>query len=173
MVNISRIILPVLVLIIVSYGIYKKVDIYDVFLEGAKESFDFILTMFPTMLAMILGVNIFLKSGFVNFVFEYLDPLLKLLSLPLEVLPMAFIRPISGSSALAILSSLLKEKGPDSFIGRLASVMQGSTDTTFYILTLYYGSVGIKKIRYSLIAGLGADLAGIIGSIFITQMFFG
>ncbi len=172
MVNISRIILPVLVLIIVSYGIYKKVDIYDVFLEGAKESFDFILTMFPTMLAMILGVNIFLKSGFVNFVFEYLDPLLKLLSLPLEVLPMAFIRPISGSSALAILSSLLKEKGPDSFIGRLASVMQGSTDTTFYILTLYYGSVGIKKIRYSLIAGLGADLAGIIGSIFITQMFF-
>ena len=173
MVNISGIILPVLVLIIVSYGIYKKVDIYDVFLEGAKESFDFILTMFPTMLAMILGVNIFLKSGFVNFVFEYLDPLLKLLSLPLEVLPMAFIRPISGSSALAILSSLLKEKGPDSFIGRLASVMQGSTDTTFYILTLYYGSVGIKKIRYSLIAGLGADLAGIIGSIFITQMFFG
>ena len=173
MVKISGIILPVLVLIIVSYGIYKKVDIYDVFLEGAKESFDFILTMFPTMLAMILGVNIFLKSGFVNFVFEYLDPLLKLLSLPLEVLPMAFIRPISGSSALAILSSLLKEKGPDSFIGRLASVMQGSTDTTFYILTLYYGSVGIKKIRYSLIAGLGADLAGIIGSIFITQMFFG
>ena len=173
MVNISGIILPILVLIIVSYGIYKKVDIYDVFLEGAKESFDFILTMFPTMLAMILGVNIFLKSGFVNFVFEYLDPLLKLLSLPLEVLPMAFIRPISGSSALAILSSLLKEKGPDSFIGRLASVMQGSTDTTFYILTLYYGSVGIKKIRYSLIAGLGADLAGIIGSIFITQMFFG
>lgn len=173
MVNISGIILPVLVLIIVSYGIYKKVDIYDVFLEGAKESFDFILTMFPTMLAMILGVNIFLKSGFVNFVFEYLDPLLKLLSLPLEVLPMAFIRPISGSSALAILSSLLKEKGPDSFIGRLASVMQGSTDTTFYILTLYYGSVGIKKIKYSLIAGLGADLAGIIGSIFITQMFFG
>lgn len=172
MVNISGIILPVLVLIIVSYGIYKKVDIYDVFLEGAKESFDFILTMFPTMLAMILGVNIFLKSGFVNFVFEYLDPLLKLLSLPLEVLPMAFIRPISGSSALAILSSLLKEKGPDSFIGRLASVMQGSTDTTFYILTLYYGSVGIKKIKYSLIAGLGADLAGIIGSIFITQMFF-
>lgn len=173
MVNISGIILPVLVLIIVSYGIYKKVDIYDVFLEGAKESFDFILTMFPTMLGMILGVNIFLKSGFVNFVFEYLDPLLKLLSLPLEVLPMAFIRPISGSSALAILSSLLKEKGPDSFIGRLASVMQGSTDTTFYILTLYYGSVGIKKIKYSLIAGLGADLAGIIGSIFITQMFFG
>ncbi len=173
MVNISGIILPVLVLIIVSYGIYKKVDIYDVFLEGAKESFDFILTMFPTMLAMMLGVNIFLKSGFVNFVFEYLDPLLKLLSLPLEVLPMAFIRPISGSSALAILSSLLKEKGPDSFIGRLASVMQGSTDTTFYILTLYYGSVGIKKIKYSLIAGLGADLAGIIGSIFITQMFFG
>lgn len=173
MVNISGIILPVLVLIIVSYGINKKVDIYDVFLEGAKESFDFILTMFPTMLGMILGVNIFLKSGFVNFVFEYLDPLLKLLSLPLEVLPMAFIRPISGSSALAILSSLLKEKGPDSFIGRLASVMQGSTDTTFYILTLYYGSVGIKKIRYSLIAGLGADLAGIIGSIFITQMFFG
>ena len=173
MFNISTLILPLLVLFIISYGIYKKVDIYDVFLEGAKESFDFILTMFPTMLAMILGVNIFLKSGFVNFVFEYLDPLLKLLSLPLEVLPMAFIRPISGSSALAILSSLLKEKGPDSFIGRLASVIQGSTDTTFYILTLYYGSVGIKKIKYSLIAGLGADLAGIIGSIFITQMFFG
>lgn len=173
MVNFSAIILPLTVSIVIIYGLYHKVDVYDVFLEGAKESFSFIMTMFPSMLAMVLGVNIFLKSGVVSFVFEFLDPLFKILSFPIEILPLAFIRPISGSSALAILSSILKEHGPDSFLGRLASVMQGSTDTTFYILTLYYGSVGIKKIKYSLIAGLGADLAGIIGSLWITSFFFG
>lgn len=171
-INFSAIILPFVVLFIMVYGISKKVSIYDVFLEGAHESFDFILGMFPCMLAMVLGVNIFLKSGFLSFVFEFMDPLLNLLHLPVEVLPLAFIRPISGSSSLAILSSILKQYGVDSFVGRLSSVMQGSTDTTFYILTLYYGSVGIKKIKYSLLAGLGADLAGIIASLFLTQFFF-
>lgn len=159
-------------LFIIIYGISQKVSIYDVFLEGAKESFDFVLSMFPCMLAMVLGVNIFLKSGFLTFVFEFLDPLLKVLQLPIEVLPLAVIRPISGSSSLAILSSILKKYGPDTFIGRMASIMQGSTDTTFYILTLYYGSVGIKKIKYSLVAGLGADLMGIIASLFLTNFFF-
>lgn len=128
--------------------------------------------MFPCMLAMVLGVNIFLKSGFLSFVFEFMDPLLKLLHLPIEVLPLALIRPISGSSSLAILSSILKSYGPDSFVGHMASIMQGSTDTTFYVLTLYYGSVGIKKIKYSLIAGLGADVIGIVTSLFLTQFFF-
>lgn len=130
------------------------------------------MSMFPCMLAMVLGVNIFLKSGFLSFVFEFMDPLLKLLHLPIEVLPLALIRPISGSSSLAILSSILKSYGPDSFVGHMASIMQGSTDTTFYVLTLYYGSVGIKKIKYSLIAGLGADVIGIVTSLFLTQFFF-
>lgn len=171
-INLSQIILPLIVLFIILYGIYKKVPIYDVFLEGAKESFSLIMSMFPCMLAMVLGVNIFLKSGFLNFVFEFLNPLLQVINLPLEILPLAFIRPISGSSSLAILASILKKYGPDSFIGRMASIMQGSTDTTFYILTLYYGSVGIKKIRYSLIAGLGADIAGILSALVLTQFLF-
>ena len=97
----------------------------------------------------MLGINIFLKSGVLNFFIELLKPIFDIIRVPIEVLPMMIMRPISGTSSLAILNNLFSDFGPDSFIGRLGSVIQGSTDTTFYVLTLYFGSVGIKKIRYS------------------------
>lgn len=170
--NISNLIIPFLVLFVILYGIIKKVDIYDVFVSGATESFDLILTMFPCLLGMIFGVNIFLKSGVLDFIFQLLEPFFSFLKVPIEIFPMIIMRPISGSSSLAILNNIYESFGPDGLIGRLASVIQGSTDTTFYILTLYFGSIGIKKIRYALWAGLFADLIGILAAILLVNFFF-
>ena len=171
--QISSFIIPLLVLIVVGYGILKKINVYDVFVEGATESFDMVLTMFPCLLGMIFGINIFLKSNVLNYVFAFLKPVFAHLNVPTEIFPMMILRPISGSSSLAILNNLFATHGPDSFIGKLASVIQGSTDTTFYILTLYFGSIGIKKIRYSLWAGLAADVIGIVSAVVIVNLFFG
>lgn len=167
---ICNLILPLLVLFVVFYGFLKKRNIYDDFVSGAKQSFDMVLSMFPSMLAMIFGINILLESGFIEFIFTFLEPVFSSINVPINVLPMAIMRPISGSSALALLNNILKTLGPDSLAGRMASVIQGSTDTTLYVLTLYYGSIGIKKIRYSLKVGLLADLIGIISAIILTSL---
>lgn len=159
-------------LFIILYGYLKKIDIYDVFIEGVKESFSMITSLFPTFIAMILAINVFTNSGFLDFILSFFKPLFNLINLPIEILPLAIVRPISGSASLAYLNNIFSNYGPDSFIGLLSSVMQGCTDTTMYIITLYFGSVGIKKIRYSLIAGLCADLIGIIASIIIVNLFF-
>ena len=167
--NISSLIIPLLVLIVIIVGLIKKVDIYDVFVDGSKESFDMILTLFPCLLAMIFGINIFVKSGIIEFIFSFL----KNINIPKDIFPMMIMRPISGSASLAILNNIFSIYGPDSLIGRLGSIVQGSTDTTFYVLTLYFGSVGIKKIKYALWVGLFADLVGIISSIILVNLFFG
>ena len=170
--SISSLIIPILVLGILIYGIYKKVNVYDTFIEGAVESFDMIIKIFPNLLAMILGVNILLNSNVLNILEYIFSPLLKLIEVPFEIVPMSLLRPISGTSSLVILNDLFTKYGADSFIGTLGSIIQGSTDTTFYVLTLYFGSVGIKKIRYGLIVGLLADLIGIITSVFIVKLLF-
>ena len=170
--KISNLIIPIMVLSVVIYGIYKKINIYDVFIDGAKESFEMIFTIFPYLLGMMLAINLFLHSNFLEIISNFISPILDLIGIPFDIVPMAIMRPISGNSSLAILNNIFLNYGPDSFIGRLASTIQGSTDTTFYVLTLYFGSVGIKKIRYSLLAGLLADLIGIITSIMIVKIFF-
>ena len=170
---ISSLIIPIMVLFIIGYGLIKKIDIYDEFINGAKESFDMVLSMFPCMLAMIFGVNIFLKSDILVYIFKILSPILNIIKVPFEIFPMMIMRPISGSASLAIFNNILSTYGPDNLIGRLGSVIQGSTDTTLYIITLYFGSVGIKKIRYSLWVGLIADLIGIISAIIVVNIFFG
>ena len=138
---ISNFIIPILVLFIIIYAVIKKVDVYDTFIEGAKESF---------------GINLF---GFISFI-------------PNEVIPMILTRPISGTTSLAVLTNIYKSLGPDGYIGTLASFIQGSTDTTFYVITLYFGSIGIKKIKYALWAGLFADLLAIILSIICVNIIF-
>lgn len=172
MTAISNLIIPTLVLFIIIYGVIKKTNIYDEFITGATESFGMILKIFPCLLAMILGINIFLKSGILDFLMNLINPLFEYIGVPIQVLPMMIMRPISGSSTLAILNNLFIDFGPDSLIGRLASVIQGSTDTTLYVITLYFGSIGIKKIRYALWAGLFADLIGIVSSIIIVNCIF-
>lgn len=168
----SNLMIPLIILTIIFYGYYKKVDIYDVFLDGAKESIDIIFKMFPCMLAMIFAINIFLNSNVLSFFLQIFKPVFNFLQVPFEVIPMMIMRPISGSSTIAILNNLLSEFGPDSFIGRLGSVIQGSTDTTLYVLTLYFGSIGIKKIRYALWVGLAADVIGIVAAIIVVNFMF-
>lgn len=164
----SNYILPFLVLIVVVSGLLKRVNVYDTFIKGAKDSFDMILNLFPGLLAMILGINIFINCGILDIV----SKLLSFINLPTPILPLVLVRPISGGAALAITENILSTFGPDSFIGRLTSVIQGSTDTTLYVLTLYFGSIGITKIRYALKAGLIADLIGIIVSIIVVKILF-
>lgn len=161
-----------MVMLIVVYGFIKKVDVYDTFVAGVKESFSMILNLFPTIIAMILAINLFINSGFLDFVLSFLKPIFYAIKFPIEVFPLALVRPISGSASLAYLNNILKTYGPDSFIGLLGSVMQGCTDTTFYVISLYFGSIGIKKIRYSLFVGLCADLIGIAASIIVVNIFF-
>lgn len=170
---ISKLLLPSIVLFIVIYGIIKKVNVYDEFVDGAKESFDMFVSLFPPMLGMIFAINLFIKSNCLNYFLSFLSSVFNLLKVPLEVIPMAIMRPISGSSSLAILNNILEVNGPDSLIGKIASVMQGSTDTTLYVLTLYFGSVGIKKIKHSLWAGLLTDLFALIMSIVVVNLIFG
>lgn len=160
-------ILSIIVLIIIIYGLYKKVDIYDKFVEGSKESYSMILSLFPSLLGMILAVNIFISCGLLTDIFSNI----KIPFFPSEILPLIFLRPISGSSSLAILNNIFDTCGPDSYVGILASVMQGSTDTTIYILTLYFGSVGIKKTRYALSNGLLADICSFIIAIIVVYLF--
>lgn len=163
---ISNLILPLIVLFVVIYAMFKKVAIYDAFIDGAKEGFPMILKLFPCLLAMILAVNIFLKSNVIIDLFKFIS------FIPNEIIPMIIMRPISGTSSLAILTNIYELMGPDSMVGTLASYIQGSTDTTFYIITLYFGSIGIKKIRYALWVGLLADLLAItISLIFINIVF--
>lgn len=170
--NISNYIIPIIVLIIILYALKKRVDIYDTFIYGTKESFDMTLKVFPNLLAMVFGVNIFLKSGVLDFIFNNLKPIFSYINVQIEILPMAIMRPISGSASLAILNNLFLNYGPDSFIGTVASIIQGSTDTTFYVLTLYFGSIGIKKIRYAMWAGLFSDLVGIVTAIILGNVLF-
>ena len=164
----SKLIIPFIVLFIILYGFYKKVPLYDTFIDGAKESFEMILKLFPPLLAMVLAINILVNSNILELL-NYIN-ILKLI--PSEIIPMALIRPISGTSSLAILANIYEQFTPDGYIGTLASFIQGLTDTTFYVLTLYFGSVGIKKIKYALWAGLLADLASITLSIILVSFLF-
>ena len=170
--TVSKYIIPTIVFVIVLYGIIKKINVYDVFVEGSKESFGMILNLFPSLLAMILGVNILVKSGLLNSILSVFNPLVNLIKIPKEIIPIALMRPISGSSSLAILNNIFSTLGPDSLAAKLGSIIQGSTDTTFYVLTLYFGCVGIKKIRYAMWAGLLGDLLGVISSIVVVKVFF-
>ena len=161
-----------IVLFIILYGFIKKIDIYDIFIVGVKESFSMILNLFPTFIAMILAINLFVNSGVLDFLLSMIKPILNIFNIPVEIMPLAIIRPISSSASLAYLNTIFSKFGPDSFIGLLGSVMQGCTDTTFYIISLYFGSIGIKKIRHSMFAALFADLVGIVTSIIVVNIFF-
>lgn len=164
---------PVIVIIIVIYGIYKKVDIFDTFLVGVKEGMKVSINLFPTIFTMIIAISLLTDSGVIIGISNVLGNVFDKIGFPAEVFPLAVLRPISGSSSLVILGDILSRYGPDSFIGRVASVMQGSTDTTVYIISMYFASIGVKKIKYSLVVGLLADLISVILSILFVKIFFG
>ena len=167
----SKIIIPLFVLMIIMYGAKKKVNVYDSFLVGAKEGLIMVFHITPTILAMVFAVNLFLDSHFLVDILSFLKPIFSN-KIPIDILPMAFLRPISGSASLAIMNDIFIKLGPDSFAGRLASTLQGCTDTTIYVLALYFGSVKISKTKYALPVGLFADLMGIIAAFIVTFIFF-
>ena len=168
----SKIIIPLFILIIIFYGAAKKIDIYDSFLNGAKEGLMTCFNIFPSILAMVFAVNIFLDSNFLSTAFSFLTPALSKFNIPIDIIPMALLRPISGTASMSIMNDIFKNFGPDSFAGLLASTIQGSTDTTIYVLALYFSSIKITKIKHALYNGLFADLVGIVASFIVVALLF-
>jgi spore maturation protein B len=165
-------IIPIIIVTVVIYGMYKKVKVYECFVEGAKDGLSICLRIFPYLLAMLIAVGVFRQSGALDYFIAVMRPLVKLIGLPPEIVPLVFVKPLSGSGALGIFSDLLKQYGPDTFIGIVASIIMGSTETIFYTLTVYFGAVGIKKIRHTLWAAVCADLTAIIMAVTLARMMF-
>jgi len=165
--------IPLLVMAILIFGLAKKVKLYETFVEGAKEGFQVGVRIIPYLVAMLVAIGIFRTSGAMD-IFSYLvSPLTDWIGMPSETMPMALIRPLSGSGALGVMSETIKVHGPDSLIGRMVSVMMGSHETTFYVLALYFGSVGITRARQAVPAGIIADLVSILTSIWTVRLVFG
>jgi len=167
---ISKAAIPALIVIILAYGIVKKVPVFDTFLEGAREGLETTVKILPVLVGIMLGIEILNKSGALDMVVNLLKPAASFLGIPEEILPMAIIRPISGSASLGLLNSQLKEYGPDSLIGRTLSVIMGSTETIFYTITVYYGAIGVKKTRYTLWVALIASFAGLMAAVIVCRI---
>lgn len=165
--------IPCFILLVLTTATWQRVPTYELFVEGGKEGIKIAFSLLPFLLGMIVSITILRSSGALDAFIIFITPLLKFIGVPPEIIPLAIVRPISGTAALGMTAELIENYGPDSFIGRLASTMQGSTDTTLYILTIYFGAVGIKKMGDALKVGLLSDLIGIIASIIIVTMIFG
>jgi spore maturation protein SpmA len=167
--------LLVIIVAIILGGAYKKVSVFDAFIEGAKNGFEVIVKIIPYLVAMLVAIRVFRDSGAMNYVLNAITYLIQLTGMNTEfigALPVAIMKPLSGSGARGMMLDIFQTQGPDSFVGKLASIFQGSADTTFYIIALYFGSVGIKKVRYALWAGIFADIIGVIIAILIGYVFF-
>lgn len=165
--------IPVILFVVLVLAIFKKIKVYEEFVDGAKEGFQVAVRVIPYLVAMLVAIGMFRASGAMDYLIKFLTPLTSLIGMPAETLPVALMRPLSGSGALGIVTELLQQHGPDSFIGRLSSTMFGSTETTFYVLAVYFGSVGIKRTRHAVAAGLIGDTAGLLAAVFICHIVFG
>jgi spore maturation protein B len=164
--------IPFLLLSIPLYGAVKKVKVYESFVEGAKGGFQMAIRIIPYLVAILVAVGMLRGAGAIDMLAHWLDPLLRRVGFPAEILPLAIMRPLSGSGSMGIVTELVKVHGPDSFIGRLAASAYGSTETTFYVLAVYFGSVGIKKARHAVISGIVADVTSLIAAIIICRLVF-
>lgn len=171
---VSTLAIPFLIFVFIGYGFIKKVKVYEQFVEGAKEGFNIAVRIIPYLVAMLVAIAIFRAGGAMD---NWLIPVLRIftdpIGMPAEALPMALMRPLSGSGSLGVMAEIMSVYGPDSFIGILVSTFFGSSETTFYVLAVYFGAVNIKNTRHALPAGLLADLAGMLGALFIVKMLFG
>jgi spore maturation protein SpmB len=163
--------MPLLMLLIVSYGVARGVHVYEAVTEGAKQGFDIAIKIIPYLVAILVAVAVFRASGAMDVLAWCLGPLTSLIGMPPEVLPMALVRPLSGSGAFGVMSALV-EAAPNSYSAFLASVMMGSTETTFYVLAVYFGAIGVSKVRHALIAALCADIVGIVVACFAASLFW-
>lgn len=164
--------MPALILLILLFGIFARQPVYELFVEGAAEGLQICAKILPYVLGMLIAIALFRSSGALDALAGLLIPICEFFHIPADVLPLALMRPLSGSGALAITADIIETAGPDTYTGLLASVMQGSTDTTMYILAVYFGAVGIKKYRYALMVGLSADLFSFISAAVFCNIFF-
>ena len=155
-------VLPLMVVSIVIFGLYKKVRVFDCFMEGAKKGLRTVYDLLPTITGLVVAVTMLKQSGGMELIAKAFSPVAALLGVPEDTVPMALLSPISGGGSLSLFESVLKSYGPDSFLGQVASVLMGSTDTTLYAVTVYYAAVGIKNTRHTLYAGLAADFASFV-----------
>lgn len=169
---ISKYAILFIIVAIPTYGLIKKVNVYESFTNGAKEGFNVALRIIPYLIAMLVAIGIFRASGAMDMLLFILKPVTNFFNIPGELIPMAIMRPLSGGGATGIATSIMESEGVDSFAGTAASIMMGSTETTFYVLAVYFGSVGIKKERHALLTGLTADFFGLVAAIVITKIMF-
>ena len=171
--SIGSIILCIVILIICSTGLIRKVPIFDTFLSGGKDGLRAAFNILPSLIGLTTAVSMLMASGALDMMISLFSPAVKIIGIPPETLPLALMRPISGSGALAVYKSVIDAHGPDSHIGLVASTMMGSTETTFYTIAVYFGSLKITKLRHTVPSALAADLAGFIASALAVRLIFG
>ncbi len=171
--NLSSLVIPLLLAAVAVYGMGKRVDVYGALTHGAEEGLTVLLRIIPALVGLLTAVSMFRASGAMEWLSGLCAPVLEFLGIPPETTPLMLIRPVSGSGALAVASDLMSTHGPDSYVGRVAAVMLGSTETTFYTIAVYFGSAGIYKTRHTIPAALVADLTGFLVSALAVRLFFG
>lgn len=168
----ADLILPMVIGSILFYGIYKRVDVYTVFVEGAMEGAKAAIRIFPYILAVIFAINLFIQSGAEHFIVSLLTPVTSLIGFPPELLSLSIVKPLSGGGSLGVFQTVLDNYGPDSYIGRSASVLMGSSETIFYTVAVYFGAIGIKNIRHTVKVGLIAHIASIFAALTVCKFMF-
>ncbi len=170
--ELTAFIIPLLILFIVSHGLYKKVAVYEEFVEGAKDGFSIAVKIIPYLVAILFAIAMFRASGAMEVLSNFVSPVFNYFGIPPEVLTMAIVRPMSGSASVGVLAELIQTHGVDSLLVKIAATMFGSTETTLYVLAVYFGAIGITKTRYALQVGLIADACGFIAAIAVCFWFF-
>lgn len=163
--------MPLFIAVVAVFGLIKKVPLFDAFVAGAKDGIRILVKIAPTIVGLIVAVDMLKASGFTDMICQTVTPLADWLGFPKEIVPMVLLRPISGGGSTALLTNIYKDFGPDSFAGKVASVLAGSTETTFYAIAVYFGSVKVKKTRHTLIAALSADLTAAITAVLSVRLF--
>lgn len=165
--------IPIIIVFIPLFAFTKKVPVYESFIDGAKDGFSTAVQIIPHLVGMMVAISVFRASGALDFFVGWTGSFLQSLGVPSEILPLGLLRPLTGTGSLAFATDLIRVYGPDSMIGRMASTIQGSTDTTLYVLTVYMGAVGIRNGRYALKVGLFSDVVGFVAAIAVCLIFFG
>lgn len=167
-----EIIMPVFAGFIIVFAFVRRVPVFDAFMTGAREGFLTLYQIAPTILGLVFAVGLLRTGGAIDVICAAAAPIAQKIGFPTEVVPMAMLRPVSGGGSTALLVSVFEENGPDSFAGRVASVLAGSSETTFFAVTMYYGSVGVRNIRHTLLAAVAADLTAMVMSAVLVRTFF-
>jgi len=167
---ISSIAVPITIFIIMMYGYIEKKNVFDIFLNGAKEGMEVVIKIFPTLIGLFIAINLLRDSGILDMIIRILTPILNLLKFPKEIMPLAMLRPISGSASMAVAVDIMKTYGVDTITGLITSTIMGSTETTLYTIAIYTSAVGIKKTRFVLLAALIADIVGMASAVVICNI---